>query len=69
MSDKKQPAHTMLYKEREDGEPNEHAWNMPLDHKVVEDSEIEAHQAEGWKTAAEIHGADKPKPHGRKPHQ
>lgn len=55
MSEKKQPSHTMLYRHREGGEKNAEAWNLPLDTKIVEDGEIETHQADGWKTAVEIH--------------
>lgn len=56
-----QPTHTMLYKAREDGSPNEGAWNLPLDTKVVEDGEIEAHQKDGWQTAAQITAPKKAK--------
>lgn len=68
MAEKNHPSHTMLYKRREDGVKNDRAWNLPLETKVVDDSEIEAHQAEGWLTAAELHAApeDNAKPRGRR---
>lgn len=58
MAEKNEQSVTMLYKRRKNGAVNEHAWNMPLDTKVVEDGEIEAHKADGWLTAAEVHAPD-----------
>lgn len=58
-------SHTMLYKPR-DGAPNLATWNLPLDYIVVEDREITAYQAKGWKTAAEVH-APEPAPKPRAP--
>lgn len=57
MAEEKQPDTIMLYKRRKDGVKNEHAWNLPLETKIVEDGEIDAHKAKGWLTAAEVHAS------------
>ena len=57
---------TMLYRRRPGGEINAHAWNLPLDTLAVDDEAVAAHQAKGWKTAAEIHAPPEAKPAARK---
>lgn len=68
MADAKElPKTTMLYKHRENGVKNEHAWNLPLDTKIVEDDDVEAHHKDGWLTAAQVHAPKKAKPEPHKP--